>query len=100
MLILGGMFEELLELAGPTISESLHRGIYDAAHQRVELVTPKFGRDAVLIGAAEMGLQLILDDPASVPLCDSRLRVPFPFPARPEPVALAGPEFQPAAQAR
>lgn len=70
MLILGGMFQELLDLARPTIARLLHEGIYDAEHQRVELVKPRFGRDAVLMGAAELALQVILNDPASMPLCD------------------------------
>ena len=77
MLILGGMFEELLDLARPTIAEQLHQGIYDAEHQLVELVKPHFGRDAVLIGAAELALQVILNDPASVPLCDPKQRAPI-----------------------
>ena len=90
MLILGGMFEELLDLAQPTISELLHQGIYDAEHQRVELVKPRFGRDAVLIGAAELGLQVILSDPASVPLSDPQERAPIvPLPARFAGIALS-----------
>ncbi|HVB13966.1 MAG TPA: ROK family protein [Candidatus Dormibacteraeota bacterium] len=90
MLILGGMFEELLDLARPTIVELLQRGIYDAEHQRVELVKPRFGRDAVLIGAAEMALQVILNDPASVPVYDPQNRAPvLPFPTRPESIALS-----------
>jgi predicted NBD/HSP70 family sugar kinase len=88
MLILGGMFEELLDLARPTIFELLHQGIYDAEHQRVELVKPRFGRDAVLIGAAELALQVILNDPASVPLCDPQQRAPIvPLPTRFEGIA-------------
>lgn len=74
MLILGGMFEELLDLARPTIAKALHEGVYDAEHQRVELVKPRFGRDAVLMGAAELALQVILNDPASVPLSGGRER--------------------------
>ncbi|MGC1183733.1 MAG: ROK family protein [Candidatus Dormiibacterota bacterium] len=71
MLILGGMFEELLDLARPTIDRGLQEGIYDAENQHVELVKPRFGRDAVLMGAAELALQVILNDPASMPLRDS-----------------------------
>lgn len=83
MLILEGMFEELLDLVRPTIFELLHQGIYDAEHQRVELVKPHFGRDAVLVGAAELALQVILDDPASVPLYDPQQRAPIvPLPTR------------------
>ncbi len=67
MLILGGMFEDLFRLDESTIRDGLQRGIYDAEHQRVEVVTPRFGRDAVLIGAAELALQAVLNDPASVP---------------------------------
>lgn len=94
MLILGGMFEDILELARPTIAEQLQRGIYDAANRRVELVSPRFGRDAALIGAAELGLQLILNDPAAVPLRDGPQRLPQ-FPARRQTVTLGGLEAVP-----
>ncbi|MGA8426450.1 MAG: ROK family protein, partial [Candidatus Dormiibacterota bacterium] len=89
MLILGGMFEDILDLARPAIAEHLQRGIYDAANRQVLLVSPRFGRDAALIGAAELGLQLILNDPAAVPLQDGPQRTPR-FPSRSKRVDLAG----------
>ncbi len=67
MLILGGMFEDLLDLSRPTIDSALHQGIYDAEHQRVQVVKPYFGADAILTGAAQLALRVILDDPAAVP---------------------------------
>jgi len=94
MLILGGMFEDVLDLARPAIAEHLQRGIYDAANRHVQLVSPRFGRDAALIGAAELGLQLILNDPAAVPLHDSPQRAPR-FPSRRQRVHLAGLEKDP-----
>jgi predicted NBD/HSP70 family sugar kinase len=89
MLILGGMFEDILELARPTIAEQLDRGIYDAANRQVQLVSPRFGRDAALIGAAELGLQLILSDPAAAPLRDNPQRAAR-LPSRRERATLTG----------
>jgi hypothetical protein len=94
MLILGGMFEDILDLARPAIAEHLQRGIYDAANREVQLVSPRFGRDAALIGAAELGLQLILNDPAAVPLRDGPQRAPQ-FPSRRQRVNLAGLQTDP-----
>ncbi|MGB6771730.1 MAG: ROK family protein, partial [Candidatus Dormiibacterota bacterium] len=94
MLILGGMFEDVLDLARPAIAEHLQRGIYDAANRHVQLVSPRFGRDAALIGAAELGLQLILNDPAAVPLRDNPQGAPR-FPSRRQRVNLAGVEKDP-----
>ncbi len=89
MLILGGMFEEILDLARAEIVEQLHQGIYDAEHQRVELVKPRFGRDSVLIGAAELALQVVLNDPASIPPFDPEQRSKIvPLPTRFEGIAL------------
>jgi hypothetical protein len=98
MLILGGMFEDILDLARPAIAEHLERGLYDAANRQVQLVSPRFGRDAALIGAAELGLQLILNDPAAVPLRDGPQRTPR-FPSRSKRVNLAGLEKDPSSAA-
>ncbi|MHB1525375.1 MAG: ROK family transcriptional regulator [Candidatus Dormibacteria bacterium] len=68
MLILGGMFEDIFELAEPTLVEQLRVGVYDSEQLPVAVVRPKFGRDAVLVGAAELALQVILLDPAVLPM--------------------------------
>jgi hypothetical protein len=68
MVILGGMFEEILELARPTLTESLlHCGTYGSDPRPVELAKPRFGKRAVLLGAAELALQAVLADPTIVP---------------------------------
>jgi len=68
MLILGGMFEDILGLAEATLVEQLRLGVYDSAQLPVAVVRPKFGRESVLMGAAELALQVILLDPALLPL--------------------------------
>jgi predicted NBD/HSP70 family sugar kinase len=68
MLILGGMFEDIFELAQPTLVEQLRVGAYDSEQLTVAVVRPKFGRDAVLMGAAELALQVILLNPAVLPI--------------------------------
>ncbi|MHB1500662.1 MAG: ROK family transcriptional regulator [Candidatus Dormibacteria bacterium] len=82
MLVLGGMFGDILELAQPTILEHLRRGIYDAEQQPVVVVKPRFGREAALIGSAELALQVILDDPTAVPVGPLAESVPVGRPRR------------------
>ncbi len=67
MVILGGVFEEILELARPTLVERLGRSARYFHPNGVALVRPKFGRSAVLVGAAELGFQAVLGDPAMMP---------------------------------
>ncbi len=66
ILILGGMFDEILDLAGPALRRALAQGAYDS-EQPVELAKPSFGKEAVLMGAAELAFNLVLEDPTMVP---------------------------------
>lgn len=67
MIILGGVFEEILELAQPTLMERLRRSAGYFHPDGVKLVRPRFGRSAVLLGAAELGFQGVLSDPTLMP---------------------------------
>ncbi|MHB8313212.1 MAG: ROK family transcriptional regulator [Candidatus Dormibacteria bacterium] len=77
MLVLGGIFGDILELAQPTVVEHLRRGIYDAEQRPVVVARPRFGREAVLIGSAELALQVILGDPTAVPVGSLAESVPI-----------------------
>jgi predicted NBD/HSP70 family sugar kinase len=91
MVILGGMFEEILELARPTLTESLlHCGTYGSDPRPVELAKPRFGKMAVLLGAAELALQALLADPTVVPPSDS-WQLPSLQPRRSSPTLLRTP---------
>ncbi len=68
MVILGGFFEEILALAHPTLLEELGKSSHHSHPEGVVLLRPKFGRSAVLVGAAELGLERVLSDPTAMPL--------------------------------
>jgi len=67
MVILGGLFEEILELAGPTLLAYLGQTSRYSHPEGVALLRPKFGRSSVLLGAAELGFQRVLNDPTIMP---------------------------------
>ncbi|MDA8330107.1 MAG: ROK family transcriptional regulator [Candidatus Dormibacteraeota bacterium] len=67
MVILGGLFEEILELAGPTLVSHLGQTSRYSHPEGVALLRPKFGRSSVLVGAAELGFQRVLNDPTIMP---------------------------------
>jgi predicted NBD/HSP70 family sugar kinase len=60
--ILGGSLAGVLELARPEIEHALERYAFDPGHP-VELVSPRFGSDAALLGAAELAFRPLLEDP-------------------------------------
>jgi predicted NBD/HSP70 family sugar kinase len=68
MVVLGGLFEDVLERAGPTVTAHLRAGLVTQAQIEVDLVAPGLGRDAVLIGAAEIALEPVLQDPGRIPV--------------------------------
>ncbi|MEP7090941.1 MAG: ROK family transcriptional regulator [Nocardioidaceae bacterium] len=63
--ILGGSLSGILELARPEIERALEHYAFDPGHP-VELMLPRFGVDSALLGAAELALAVLLDDPSSV----------------------------------
>jgi len=77
MVILGGFFEEILVLAHPTLVEQLGKSSHYSHPEGVVLLRPKFGRSAVLVGAAELGLERVLSDPTVMPMLDE-LAQPLP----------------------
>lgn len=68
MVILGGVFEDILELARPVLGEQLNTSSRYSHPSGVALMKPKFDGSSVLMGAAELGLQRVLSDPSTVPL--------------------------------
>ena len=66
MVILGGVFEQILDLCPETLADRVVQTSRYFHPDGVALVRPAFGRSSVLLGAAELGLKTVLEDPASV----------------------------------
>jgi predicted NBD/HSP70 family sugar kinase len=64
LVIIGGLLREIIPLAGDVVRASLDDAALTAPAEQVLLRVPELGGDAVLIGAAELALQSLLDDPA------------------------------------
>jgi predicted NBD/HSP70 family sugar kinase len=64
LVIIGGLLREILPLAGDVVRASLDDAALAAPAEQVLLRVPELGGDAVLIGAAELAWQNLLDDPA------------------------------------
>ena len=75
MVILGGVFEDILELARPVLGEQLNTSSRYSHPSGVALMKPKFDGSSVLMGAAELGLQRVLSDPSTVPLAGPPMEV-------------------------
>ncbi|MCU4184386.1 ROK family protein [Acidiferrimicrobium sp. IK] len=70
MVVLGGLFADVMEHAGPSVIAQMRTGLVTPAHLDVALVTPTLGRHSVLLGAAEVALEPVLSDPACLPVQD------------------------------
>lgn len=64
LVIIGGLLREIFPLAGDVVRASLDAAALAAPAEQVLLRVPELGGDAVLIGAAELAWQSLLDDPA------------------------------------
>ena len=73
MVILGGVFEQILDICPETLVNRVAQTSRYFHPDGVALVRPAFGRSSVLLGAAELGLRTVLEDPASVsPMANPR----------------------------
>jgi predicted NBD/HSP70 family sugar kinase len=64
--LLGGYLSELLDIARPDIEAALRKYSLDASGRDVRLVSPSFGADSALLGAAELAFADLLADPLTV----------------------------------
>ena len=89
MVILGGVFEQILDICPETLADRVAQTSRYFHPDGVALVRPTFGHSSVLLGAAELGLRTVLEDPASVsPMAELRplaLNEPQLHPGRPAP---------------
>ncbi|MGH8862436.1 MAG: ROK family protein, partial [Jatrophihabitantaceae bacterium] len=63
LVLLGGTFAEVLELARPEVEAALERNMFNAPGAKVVLSTPGLGEDSALVGAAEIAFATLLADP-------------------------------------
>lgn len=66
LVIIGGLLRELFPACTDVVRAALDAAALTAPAEQVRIVTPGLGGDAVLVGAAEMAWQGLLDDPAAV----------------------------------
>jgi predicted NBD/HSP70 family sugar kinase len=65
LIVLGGLFGRLLPFAEARILQAMARRTLAAPLALVEVVASKLGEDAPLLGAAELALEAVIEDPAS-----------------------------------
>ncbi len=68
MVVLGGLFADVLALAGPGVTAQMRAGLVTPAQLDVALVVPQLGSESLVIGAGEIALAPVLADPTSVPV--------------------------------
>jgi predicted NBD/HSP70 family sugar kinase len=75
LVILGGSLSDVLDLARDEIEIALERYTLDPPFETVRLTHPGLGDDSALLGAAEVALTDLLDDPATARLVPWQPRV-------------------------
>jgi predicted NBD/HSP70 family sugar kinase len=65
LVVLGGLFERIHPFVAGIVDDVLNRRALSAPRQLVEVVPATLGGDATLLGAAELGFESLLNDPAS-----------------------------------
>jgi predicted NBD/HSP70 family sugar kinase len=67
LIVLGGFFADLWPVAGQRMTDSMHRHALAAAAESVRIAPALLGEDATLLGAAEIVLSEVLQDPTIIP---------------------------------
>ncbi|HEY8300908.1 MAG TPA: hypothetical protein VIG48_03325, partial [Jatrophihabitans sp.] len=63
LILLGGTFADVLELAGPEVEAALADHVFNGPGEQVLLGRPGLGQDSALVGAAEIAFAQLLADP-------------------------------------
>lgn len=66
MVVIGGLLAEVFAVTSAGVREALDASALTAPAEQVELVLPRLGADAVLIGASELAWEDLLADPVAV----------------------------------
>ncbi len=67
---LGGFFGRAYPYVIDAIGEEIDRRMMARSRWDVQIVQARLGSDAVLVGAGELALASILDDPTTIPLAE------------------------------
>ncbi|HSI99735.1 MAG TPA: ROK family transcriptional regulator [Patescibacteria group bacterium] len=65
LVVLGGTFERIHPIMGPSIEEAMRRRALPPSAELVRVVPGTLGADAPLLGAAELAFETLLADPAA-----------------------------------
>jgi predicted NBD/HSP70 family sugar kinase len=65
LIVLGGLFERIHPLVAEVVDDTLNHRALSAPRQLVRVVPAALGGDATLLGAAELGFESLLKDPAA-----------------------------------
>jgi predicted NBD/HSP70 family sugar kinase len=65
LVVLGGIFERIHPIVGPSIEEAMRRRALGPSTELVHVVPGGLGVDAPLLGAAELAFEALLADPAA-----------------------------------
>lgn len=66
VLIFGGILRDLYPVVRAQVAAELDSGTLDAPAGQIRLILPGLGSDSVLLGAAELAFQPLLEDPVAV----------------------------------
>jgi predicted NBD/HSP70 family sugar kinase len=65
LIVLGGIFERIYPIAGPSIEQAMRGRALSPSAELVRVVPGRLGADAPLLGAAELAFEALLADPAA-----------------------------------
>ncbi len=65
LVVLGGLFGRIHPFVARTMNQELDRRVLEAPREHLEVVPAALGSDAPLLGAAELGFEPLLRDPAT-----------------------------------
>ena len=66
-IVLGGLFADVWAAMPERLAETVRRRSFLDAASQVPIVPAALGEDAILLGAGELALQPVLDDPRCLP---------------------------------
>ena len=66
MVILGGVLRDIFPVVSDDVLSALSHGALAAPGEQATITLPDLGADSVLLGAAELAFEPLLEDPAAV----------------------------------
>src|SRR5690606_34482652 len=66
VIILGGVLRDLYPVVASEVERAVYEGALVAPGEQATITLPTLGADSVLLGAAELAFEPLLEDPAAV----------------------------------